>query len=341
MTRHLPGIICWVLALTLCSCATMFNSKRTPVIIVTSRPTKMIIQQDTFQHPQKERYIEAERDKKPLKIVVFNDSSSRTIQVKARNSFAYWLNLYPNWHFWTGFYIDTKTKKRYTYPKTVYIDLDDTVHQYLRFIPPDPALQRRSNVLKLTPLKLFGTDNPGMELSYERRTGRLASTQVMASYLLPVSLWELGHRFLPPAKGFRVSLEERLYTKGSAIQGTYLAFELCYLRKQYYDVWGFGNRQSYSDTSIARFYYSDTFGIKKQTVSFNLKVGYQIIHKRLSVDIFAGFGPRYREVSHFDRINPDDVMDPPRHPNVWYISNRNGRFWSVSIPVNIKIGYTF
>ncbi len=315
----------------------MFNSKKTSVTIITSNLNNLVIDKDTIKNISTSNSFTFDRDKKPITITTFNDSLTKTVSVKSKNSFAYWLNLYPNVHLWTGFYIDTKTKKRYTYPKTVYIDLSSNDISYLTYKPFDNF----RNIFKITPLKLVGIVNPSVELSYERKTGHSFSTQLMASYLLPISVMDIGNDFKPDIKGFRVSLEEKYYFKKSAPLGPYVSFEFNYLNNQYKDVWNFGVKNIYSDTTYNFTNYPDTFGIKKQTYSFNLKFGYQLIVKRLSFDIYGGLGLRYKDVKHFDRINPNDDMEMPRHPNVYYITNLEGKYWTVSIPLNVRIGWTF
>lgn len=341
MKRHITHIILVTFVLTLCSCATMFNSKKTSLTIITSEPSNLIINSDTLKNLSLSNSFTFDRDKKPINVTAFNDSLSKTISIKSKNSFAYWLNLYPNWHLWTGFYIDTKTKKRYTYPKTVYIDFATRDSSYLTYKPLDNSYDKYSNIFKITPLKLVGLINPSIELSYERRTGRSFSTQLMASYLLPISVMDIGNDFKPDIKGFRVSIEEKFYFKKSAPLGPYASFEFNYLNNQYKDIWNFGVKNIYSDTTYNFTNYPDTFGIKKQTFSFNLKLGYQLIVKRLTFDFYAGIGLRYKDVRHFDRINPNDEMEMPRHPNIYYITNREGKYWTVSIPLNVRIGWTF
>ena len=117
--------------LTFCSCATMFNSKKTHVTIITSQPARLIVNKDTIKNLSVSNSFWFYRDKKPLLVTAHNNIRSKTVSVKSKNSAAYWLNLYPNWHRRTGFYIDTKTKKRYTYPKTVYLDVSSNDSSYL------------------------------------------------------------------------------------------------------------------------------------------------------------------------------------------------------------------
>lgn|GEM_PF-1786649 len=62
---------------------------------------------------------------------------------------------------------------------------------------------------------------------------------------------------------------------------------------------------------------------------------------RFSIDFYIGLGPRYRKVVQYDRLNPEDILTSPRHPNVHYYQHQAGAFRTCSIPCNIRIGYRF
>lgn len=369
MTRNILAIILTTFILALCSCATMINSKKTSLTLTTNEPSNLVINEDTIKTPSVSNSFTLDRDKKPILVTAYNDSITKTVIIPSKDSFAYWLNFYPNVHLWTGFYIDTKTKKRYTYPKTVYSDLTKndilyltykptnkhfdnynspkTVHfdlstnDHLNTKPDDKPLENYRNIVKITPLKIVGLFSPSIELSYERRTSRRFSTQLMASYLLPNSPIAREREFNPDIKGFNVAVEERYYLKKSKAFGPYVSFELNYLKNQYKGIWNFGVKDMRTDTTSLFVNYPDTFGIKKQTYSFNFKLGYQLMVKRIAIDFYAGLGFRYKDVKHFDRINPNHVMEDPRHPSAFYITNLEGKYWTVSIPLNIKIGWVF
>ncbi len=321
----------------LSSCATVLNSKQVNLKIITSEPSNLVFQKDTIKNLSTDKYITVNRDNKPLTLTVYNDSVAKTVVIKPRNSFAYWLNIYPNYVLWAGFYIDTKTKKRYTYPSATYIDFAVKDNSYLSYEPLDSVYRKYQNIFKTTPLKIVGITNPAIELSYERKTGRSYSTQLMASYLLPMSLLDISSKFNPDIKGYKVGIEEKFYIKKSAPIGTYISAEVSYLNNKYYHNSLFtvqGSPDGFKD-------YDDLFEVRKQNLSFNFKVGHQIIKKRLSLDFFAGLGLRYKNVKHFGRANPEDELATTRHFNFFEITNREGKYWAISMPLNIKIGRTF
>ncbi len=329
-----------VIPLFFSSCATLLNTRTENLTIITSVPCKVVVNEDTLKNISTHNFATVERSKYPLFITAFNDNNVKSINIKARNSFAYWLNLYPS-IYWAGFIIDKNNPERYGYPHTIYIDTNSDQTNYLPYEPLDSTMSEYKNIIKFTPLKLIGFVNPALEISYERKTGDYFSTQIMGSYLLPESFIDQANGFNPDIRGYRLSVEERYYINKSAPLGPYLGLELNYMKNRYKDVLNLRIKDNLSDTSFNYTLIPDTFGIKKQTYSINLKFGYQLFVKRFSFDFYAGLGLRYKDVSHFDRKNPDDEVEIPRHPNIYSITNSRGKYWTISIPLNIRIGWTF
>jgi hypothetical protein len=121
--------------ISLMSCASMFNSKQTRLRIASNKPFGLVLNQDTIHSFSTEQKIFVFRNKAPLTLTVFTDRLQKTVHVKSKNSLAYWLNLYPNVHLWTGFLIDKNKRKRYTYPKYIYIDAGNTTPSYYTYNP--------------------------------------------------------------------------------------------------------------------------------------------------------------------------------------------------------------
>lgn len=327
-----------ILVSIMSSCATLMNRKQTYFTIITSEPSYLVVNSDTIPKLATKNSFYFERSKNSISVTAFIDTLVKSIDIKAKNSFNYWLNFYPSLHFWTGFYIDTKTKRRYTYPLMVYIDFTKNDSSYLTYKPLSQPYNRYANILKITPLKFVGLVNPAVELSYERKTGKNFSTQLMASYLLRTSLI---YGFQPDLEGYKVAIEEKFYFNKSALQGRYLGLEFSFMHNKNKEIWQFGEADIYNNPTAVLTNYTDTFGINKQMYRLHLKLGYQYIYKRFAIDVFAGLGVRYKNTTHFDRINPMDEMERPRHINFNYISNREGNYWYISSVLNARIGWTF
>lgn len=330
------NLVCLILlSMMITSCATIFNRKTKKISVVTEVPTRLVINKDTIKRLSSEREIMVLRSRDPIKFTVFNDSISKTVEVNSNHSIAFWSNL--AFCYGAGMLIDVFSPKRFTYPRIIYISSDTSDHSYLNYDPRN----KRLNVVKVTPLKLVGILNPSVEFGYERKHQRGFSSEIVTSLLLPNSVLNPGIGSYRRIAGIAVSLEEKYYVEPWKPVRPYFAFEVNYLNKRYKDIWNFGVADIY-DTTYQFTNYTDTFGIRKNTVSFNLKIGSQFqVFKEMTVEIYGGLGLKYRSVSHFDRINPDDEMEFPRHPSFVYASNRPGRYWTVSVPLNIRVGWSF
>lgn len=332
MKKQLFNSIQLLLVLNLSSCASIFNSRQTHTSIVTNQPSIFTINGEENSQIIKQKEIWIDRTSKPLEIIVESTENKKTVTVNPKNSFMFWANIY---NYGIGMLIDKNNPKRYYYPRTIYIDLQDSLKTYQTYIPNKRINDTLKNQIKFTPFKLIGLMNPGFELAYERKTSSKFSTQFMGSVLFD---YKNSNATLA---GFRTSIEEKYFYRESAPIGPYLSFEINYLQKKYYDTWNFGIADIYYNPDYANTNYSDTYGINKKTLSFNFKWGYQTIINRFVFDFYTGLGLKYRDVQHFDRINPSDEMENTPHPNIYLISNREAKEWSISLPLNVKVGWVF
>ncbi|MDX2069885.1 MAG: hypothetical protein SFV55_15760 [Haliscomenobacter sp.] len=99
--------------------------------IYTPGPSKIILKKDTLHTEANEAHFLVPRSKEALSLRVIADSSDQSLTVNAKNSFAYYLNLAYN--FGLGMLVDQNNRKRYTYPRRIY--LDSTAISGLRYQP--------------------------------------------------------------------------------------------------------------------------------------------------------------------------------------------------------------
>ncbi len=326
LKQHHTFTILVILILTLSSCATLLNSRYTTLNLVTAQPSTVIIGKDTLKDNSSNRAISVIRNTDALKLTLSNDSLVKTVYVEPSNSLAYWANLC--FFYGLGMLVEMDNPKRYTYPSMVYVDLTDDENKYLKFKPFTGVDDEYSNILKLTPLTLGGFVNPAFEITYERRTGKSLSTQLMASFLLPGTVLD-QQNFRNDKKGFRVAIEEKFYFKKSAPFGPYFAFEIDYLNSRGTYNLNFGRLFTNTEEIVA---------LKKQNYSFNLKFGYQWIVQRVSFDLYGGLGLRYKNVKYLDGTNSNGNN---QGTGLFGQLNREGKYWTSSVPLNIRIGYTF
>jgi len=331
-------VSCVILILLANSCATIFNSRTQVIDVYTNKPVKIAIKNDTVPYLINHHNFAIARSKEPICLSLFNDSIEKNIFVNSELSPVLILNLFSP--AFSGFLIDWTNQKRFTYPRTIYVDMNNLNNDYLKYVPWEYTPYSRKNILKITPLKTINFVNPGLELGFEWLNSQKFSSQFSATYIFPMSVWDIKEKFIPDMKGFALSLEEKYYLNRHAPNGIYLGLEFGYLNNKYNAIYDFED----SNTPDSLYYiagYSDSIFIKKQTYSLNLKLGYQQIIKRLSFEIFLGLGVRYKDVRHFDRIKPEDVFASPIEPNIYYIADMEGKYWTISIPINFKIGWTF
>lgn len=203
-------------------------------------------------------------------------------------------------------------------------------------------LDNYKNQLKLSPLKIIDLINPGLEVSYERRTGNF-STQISAAYLTDV----FNISGFSQLKGFRVGLEEKYFVnipnkkifRQTANFQPYLATNLSLSNIDYKFESRFGTEAP--DTGIPSNGYLDAFGVKKQTVALNFRYGFQTIYHQFVFDVSFGIGLKYKNVKHYDRDFPEDKIDESRHFNVYDIANQEMNGLTFNLPATIKIGYVF
>jgi len=316
------------------SCATIFNLPTQNVTLITKEPSSIKIRDNNSLPITKRVEVRVQRSSEPLRLSVHDSLSTRQYSIRPHNSAAYWLNLYST--MWLGFLIDMNKPKRYSYPKTVYID--NRSNKYFTYLPLDSNAQKLKNIIKLTPLKILDITNSSVELSYERKTSQLLSSQIMLSYLLPNSLWDIEDDFKPEIRGYKFGFEEKIYFKKSAPLGLYIAFEINHLNSKYKSLAFF---HPATDSLPYLHEYSDSINISKRITNINFKVGYQKIAGKFTFDFYGGIGARYKNVTHLNRINPSDQMSVPIDLNINTLNNSEGKYWVPVFLLNIRIGWLF
>ncbi len=114
-----------------CSCATIFNSKKTTLNIHTYPENAKVIlnEKDTFCCNVD--LFSVKRSGNLLEIQVKKDSLQKTVFVRPVLSSTYvFPNLLNGLFYGGGYFIDLASRKRFTYPKDIYINLNKKDNQY-------------------------------------------------------------------------------------------------------------------------------------------------------------------------------------------------------------------
>ncbi|MEM7381983.1 MAG: hypothetical protein AAF361_12405, partial [Bacteroidota bacterium] len=218
MIRSLLLINLLASALIFQSCATLLNSRTERISIRSSEPTQLVYQGDTLHELSYEKELHVPRGKEPLYASVITlEDREIPMEVNSGESFAFWLNGYTNYGI--GMLIDMDNPRRYSYPREVYIDVEND--EYFPFVPIDAFPLEKRNVFKLNPFRLLGPIHPGFELSYERFHNYSVSTQLSVAFL---SNSEEEANF--DYAGYRLGIEQRFYFSRLSRFRPFLGFEI-------------------------------------------------------------------------------------------------------------------
>jgi hypothetical protein len=301
---------------TCTSCATLFNSRNTHINIITDRPANIIVNSDTLTTIDNEARVKMPRQREPYKITVFNDSTSKDLVINSKNSFAYFMDQYYSFIIvgLIGILVDHNNPRRYTYPRTVYVRMNKIGGGYLTYMPHN---DRYRNNLKITPLRLLFS-HPGLELSYERYSGKKFSTQISFASLYNISF--SGTKALPSSgSGYQFSLEEKYFIKAPEENQArpYLSVETGYFIIQHSDYTEYNglNVSGEYEGRKTLFYLTPKFGVQANVTG------------RLMIEAYAGLGFKYEERHYTNMVGPYDKWSE--------------NFWQVRIPLNIRVGLRF
>lgn len=189
----------------------------------------------------------------------------------------------------------------------------------------------RKNQLNISPSRLLDFVNPGIEIGYERKHASHASTQLSVGFMKDF----FNALVLPGYKGARISLEEKFFFQVNK-SNQYFSVEGVYLNVK--------QRTSSSfieDTVLNTPEYVDSFRIAKQTYSLNVRYGVQIPIRQFVIDFSAGLGVKFKDVEWKDVFDRNAYQVRLPHINFYRITNKEGKYFAVNIPVNLRLGYTF
>lgn len=206
--------------------------------------------------------------------------------------------------------------------------LSDTLLE--KFIPkPDfPDYQALNNMIKFTALSPIAYTNASIELSYERKLNYYYSMELSAGYLLPHMLIRKSNDWNPKIKGYQTGVMIKYFKTNRFPYLDYIGFKFNYLNNNY--------QEYHFKNNVKQFYTID-----KQTFSFSLIGSTQILFGRFVLDIYSGIGIRYKVTEH----SPQQIDVTNRGEcsfiNIAAYTNDAGKFWTLSLPFNIKMGYLF
>ena len=194
------------------------------------------------------------------------------------------------------------------------------------------------NLIKFSLSRTIDVLNPGFELNYEREYGKKFSTQVSATYLV-----DCFH--MTPYKdysGYRIMLEEKLFCFKLKPFRQYFSLETGYysasmINSAYFVPKGI----EWADELYDESQYEDIFNLKRTAVIISPKCGLQYAIGHFTIDFSAGLGIAIQNITHTNRQNPDDEMVSPMHPNIYYMTENEGKHSIPNFSLAVKLGYAF
>lgn len=199
------------------------------------------------------------------------------------------------------------------------------------------------NQVKLSLPRLIDIVNPGVELSYERCYGKRWSSQIAVARMF--MLYEPAHTY-QTYSGWRLAAEQKYFfdqevvkginlnifkkAKKGALERYYIATEMVFLNVRYKQ-----DMEFYNDNDR----WWETVAIDKTTMAGNLKIGLQYRQGRFVIDLCGGVGVKHKSVS-YSGISGRDSKKVVFF-SVEQLSNREGDYFTINLPVNLKMGYVF
>jgi hypothetical protein len=295
MTKKL-GIFL-LISISLSSCASLLNNKKTVVKISSDTESKIIFNKDTLFTNQKKSTIRPLRLKETIKISVLKDSLKQDFYLKPKLSSILWLNAYA---FGLGVFIDLSSNKRFTYKHNLHFVTDSVSKKIVISHKKVALLPKNKFFLFTTPLLAFDFFSiPILSLGSEY----FVKDNISLSAEYGVKFYSINYQkpkvsYLKD-KATTYRLETKWYnginlTKNVHIN-EYIALEFREIRSQYNDNFIYFERNNSSQNN----YTTDYFATKKTTTILNLKYGLLIpIGNRFYFDFYSGFGIRIKRFNH-------------------------------------------
>ncbi len=320
------------------SCATVFNKKFGKTEIHTSETVNYVYEGDTLINKVNAPFtIYRKKEKEPFDILLFNETESRQLSIDSKVNWMYWGNATS--YLFLGFLVDEISKRKFTYPKKVYVDLSQNQISYLPYIPMNPILIDKKNKISFNLLSFSGLYHPRIEFSFQRLHGERFATQISYSHILSNE-----SNYARNAKGYKLGIEEKYFIRNADDYRIYTSLVFEFLRKNHEDSFEFLIPDNTPDNIFDNDRSSQIVAIEKRFISLTPRVGFEkYLTQRLVFDTYFGVGLRYRKV----RLPGTDKSNlfPNNRESYWgnyrYDSNKPDDKFAINFDLNFRIGWTF
>ncbi len=195
----------------------------------------------------------------------------------------------------------------------------------------------RHDAISIYPLNLFNFLNPSFQIVYEHNLNSDFTAGLSAGIILPHSVFgfmgaRLGHNSVNyKFSGFRFSGELK-YILSESVSGKHNFF---------IGLESFYSKQSNNINSVFiksnSESYTDFFNEHKDVSGLNLKIGKQFMFGRFLMELYGGIGVAHYSNTHENRDNPNDKI----YGSLDEFLHKEGKYFRLTLPLNMKIGYRF
>ncbi len=298
---NLFKVLIVLLFVSLTSCATIFNSKKTTVNISTDKASRLIYKADTIAINIEKTKIYPTRSKLPLDFTIITDSLTQNFSFKRKTSILFWLNL--NYTYGLGMLVDFTNPKRFTYNKNLHFITDSITNSivlsskkvtllpknnWFLYTSPLQAIDAFSTPMLTLGTEYFFKDNISISAEYGRKYTALPRRNFNVSFLKnKAALYRVETKWY---NGINLTNNVHL--------NEYLGLEYRLLKSQFnQNIRYFESNNRNSNN----FFTIDDFATKKSVSIINLKYGVLVpLGKQLYFDFYSGFGVRIKSFKHFN-----------------------------------------
>lgn len=316
----------------LCSCATIFNSRKTTTVY-TATPVDVTVNNQKPVHVSNIPF-QFEPDKNEKVIPITFATMTDTVHYKLYRKLSPWLLMNIITPYMGGFVVDLTNKRRFTFHKNLYVFHDEHTLRIDKDRPESMIAKKRRNAFKWSPVRILNLLDPGLQFSYEYKYLKNMSFEIHATKLFnmnPVQSYR---------NAFEVGIEHRYYFSTNPRSRGYFGLETGYYRKEIQrELWFLPEKE---DNSGYRRPYRDDVIVDREKYRVIPKIGYQFVSNvGFLLEVYGGIGIAKLDIRHRDRDNPKDEWyeDDNNYVMYWRLKQRSD--WLPAVALNFKIGYSF
>ncbi len=240
-----------------------------------------------------------------------------------------------------GFLLDRKHAKRYTFPRSVYVNMKETSgYERERLVQFGQRSPRWA--FFVSPFRTLAWADPGFSAGFMYAFARNWAVDADYSVLFSTSIWQRGIAQLQSNSGFEARFGLRKYLYSDAPVGFYLGAQGVWLENSQWADLRFGEREALRDTlgSYETISYYDTVLVNRKVRGIHLRMGQTVYKGHFTFDFSMGIGLLHRQNSMRERRGSFEEDDDLLTRGIYYFSMREGSFWMAGIPLHFRLGYT-